>query len=358
MEKIFRKHFWILQAGFVVLIALMLAAIASNVIAAALVPLSVTANPGASGTGEDPGAAALTEMDLPYTLFGYEPEPELPPDRCTHVVCEQEGATCNPETGACELDEEEEEEEETVRDDGRCQESDIAINLVGTMVSPDGRYTMAILHNPSINKTQFAQVGTMLLAEAEVTAVERNRVMLLRNGRVECLRYGDQSARAQRISQAGGGLSTGPSTAMPVSPRNTRPDPQAAIAPPTARGGTLEDRMQTGIRRSQDGSYEVDRSLVEEVANNQALLEREAPQVQPNYVNGQPRGFRLQGIRSGSMFSRMGIRNGDVILSVNNNVLDSPQRALDLYDAMSTMDQVSLTVIRRGREQTIQYNVR
>jgi general secretion pathway protein C len=226
------------------------------------------------------------------------------------------------------------------------------------MISEDPRYSLAVLHNPTTSRTQFARVGTNLLAEADVLRVDRNRVTLLRNGREECLRYGDQATRAQRAR--GTDLSSGPSTAAPnraaPTPRDTLAARPAPAAP--AQAGTLDERMRTGVRRNQDGSYDIDRSLIQEVANNQSLMEQQAPNVSPHYVNGQPRGFQLAGIRSGSLFSRIGIRNGDVLTSVNGTNVDSPQRALELYEQMMTQSQVSVTVERRGRPQTLTYNVR
>ena len=108
------------------------------------------------------------------------------------------------------------------------------------------------------------------------------------------------------------------------------------------------------------GLFEIarrEKRVAEPDHHGQRLLEQQAPRVVPNYVNGQPRGFRLQGIRSGSMFSQIGIRNGDVIVSVDGTDIDSPQRAAELYDALIQNNNVEVTVLRRGREQTIRYQV-
>jgi general secretion pathway protein C len=87
-------------------------------------------------------------------------------------------------------------------------------------------------------------------------------------------------------------------------------------------------------------------------------MESQAPRVLPNYVNGQPQGFRLQGIRSGSIFSAIGIRNGDVIVGVNGTEIDSPQRAMEIYQAMLQQDTVEMEVLRRGRPHTLNYTIK
>lgn len=359
METLFKKYFKVVQAGFVVVVALLLAAALTSFGASFLAPLAVTVPDG----GDDGVASGEEEetfiADLPPGLFGFA-EDEPPPDPCAEVECD-EGMICDAATGECVPEPEPEpEDEETELADGRCIESDIAINLVGTQVAEDPAWSLAILHNPAIDRTQFAVIGTTLLAEAEVTRIERNRVFMQRNGREECLRYGEASERAQRAQ----GSNT--STTSPRVATTTRQTATTATASPntapqgqgSAQPDTLEGRMQAGIRRNRDGTYDVQRDLIAEIANNQEVMEQQAPRVTPNYVNGQPRGFRLQGIRSGSMFSRIGIRNGDVIVAVGDTQIDSPQRALELYDQMMQRANVEVTVLRRGREHTINYNIR
>ncbi len=355
MEQVFKRYFWVIQAAFVVVSAILLAA-AVNAFAASFATPYTIALPEADEEIDIAGVDdSAPRLDLPPYTFGEEQEDE-PVDLCADADC-GEGKECDPATGEC-VDVETEEAQEAPVADGRCIESDIAMNLVGTMVSDeDPQWSMAILHNPSLDRTQFATVGTTLLTEAEVTRVERNRVFLMRNGREECLRYGDQSERAQRRNeQLGGGASAG--AGNDEGGGSARPNVAVAARPSSgSSGGTFEERLRDGVQRNNDGSYNIDRGLIQEVANNQRLLEQQAPRVVPNYVNGQPRGFRLQGIRSGSMFSQIGIRNGDVIVSVDGTDIDSPQRAAELYDAMIQNNNVEVTVLRRGREQTIRYQV-
>ena len=356
METFFKKYFWTAQAGAVVIAAILLAGTVNGLVASAYAKYSVAAPETTDGppiildddterTGVDPGV-----------LWPEEPPP-APVDLCAEVECEED-QECNPDTGECEAVFE---DTAAAPEDGRCVESDIAINLVGTMVSDDPNWSIAILHNPSLDRTQFAQIGTNLLAEADVTRIERSRIFFMRNGREECLRPGDQQARAARAPAQ---QSTAPSrpnrpTAVSRPNRPERVSNRDANNNSSAQASqSIEERIRTGISRADDGSYEVPRDLIQEVANDSALMESQAPRVLPNYVNGQPAGFRLQGIRSGSMFSAIGIRNGDVIVSVNGTAIDSPQRAMELYQAMLQQEQVELGLLRRGREHTLNYTIK
>ncbi len=356
MERLFKRHFWAIQAAFLVVSAILLAAAVTAFAASFATPYAI-ALPATDSTLDIAGAEQdVSRLDLPPYTFG-EDEPEPAVDLCAGADC-GEGKECDPATGEC-VDVETVVAEPTPPADGRCIESDIAINLVGTMVSDDdSQWSMAVLHNPSLDRTQFATVGTTLLAEAEVTRVERNRVFILRNGQEECLRYGDQSERAQRRNeQLGGGADD---TGRNGADRGAaRPTATAATGPSAgSSAGTFEQRLNDGVRRNPDGSYDIDRGLIQEVANNQRLLEQQAPRVNPVYDGGRPAGFQLQGIRSGSMFSQIGIRNGDVLVSVDGTDIDSPQRAAELYDSLIQNNSVEVVVRRRGREQTLRYQMR
>ena len=353
MQTFFKKYFWIAQLAFVVIAGLLTAGAVNGFAASKFAQYSVSY----PETAAAPVALDSATVEIaPLNRESFGPDEPAPPvvDLCAEVVCESEDEECDPTTGECIAI-----EEEVVAgpSDGRCIESDIAINLVGTMVSADDDWSVAILHNPSLNQTQFARVGTNLLAEGDVTRIERNRIFMMRNGREECLRHGDQQTRAQRATAANQpppAPAAAPSRARPTA---GRPVAAAPATPTPARSGDVLERIRTEITQDGNGAYNVPRDLIQEVANNQSLLESQAPSIAPNYQNGQPRGFRLRGVRSDSVFSAIGIRNGDVLLSVNGTELDSPQRALELYQAMLSQNSVTMQVERRGREQTLQYNI-
>ena len=357
METFFKKYFWTAQAGAIVVAALLLAGTVNGLVASAYAKYSVTAPSATDGPPiilDDEG----DEVEpLDPTLIWPPEEPPPPVDLCAEVQCEED-QECNPDTGECEAVVD---ETADVPADGRCLESDIAINLVGTMVSDDPNWSIAILHNPSLGQTQFAQLGTNLLAEADVTRIERGRIFFMRNGREECLRPGDQQTRAARAPAQQNTAPARPARPTAVS-RPNRPERvsnrDSNNNSSAAASQSIEERIRSGVTRADDGSYEVPRDLIQDVANDSSLMESQAPRVLPNYVNGQPAGFRLQGIRSGSIFSAIGIRNGDVIVSVNGTDIDSPQRAMELYQAMLQQEQVEMGILRRGQPHTLNYTIK
>lgn len=80
--------------------------------------------------------------------------------------------------------------------------------------------------------------------------------------------------------------------------------------------------------------------------------------IAPHLENGQPAGLSMNNIKPNSIFRRMGLRNGDVLVGVGGQDIRSVDDALRLYDSLKSSDNVSVQVKRRGQERTIDYNIR
>lgn len=357
MDKFFKTHFRWFQAAFVLAVALLLAGATNGVIASFLVPYTLTIpEPGDIRDDEDENRT-LGARDLPLELFGRAEASADLNNPCADVEC-SEGEICNPTSGICEPAPQAVEETAPEAADGRCVESDIALNLVGTMVSPNNpEYTIAVFRNPSTNRTLFAATGSVLLTEATVTNVTRHRVDITRNGRNECIRTGDRAARLAAQQATSGTSGRAPDNRSPSPTDGNLAAAGGAATPSPAANRSVEQRIMTDIVRGDDGGYTMPRDLIQEVARNESLLRQQAPQVAPHYVNGQPSGLQLSGINSNSMFARIGIRNNDVLTSVNGQPITTPQQAAGMYDSMMNESNVTVTVLRNGRERTIRYNI-
>ena len=77
-------------------------------------------------------------------------------------------------------------------------------------------------------------------------------------------------------------------------------------------------------------------------------------------INIQPseEGLSLSNIKPNSIFRRMGLRNGDVLKTVDGQEIRSVDDALKLYENLRSSDKVSLILQRRGSDRTIDYNIR
>lgn len=92
----------------------------------------------------------------------------------------------------------------------------------------------------------------------------------------------------------------------------------------------------------------VDRAFVDKLLANPAKLTRQA-KVRPRKNNP---GFKLYRIRRGSVPHLLGIRSGDVLMSVNGRELDSIDDAMGTYQKLRNASRLELTLDRRGKTVT------
>jgi general secretion pathway protein C len=78
----------------------------------------------------------------------------------------------------------------------------------------------------------------------------------------------------------------------------------------------------------------------------------------PSFQNGKPNGFKLFSIRPGSLYSKIGIQNGDVIQKINGYEMNDPAKAFDIYSKLKDSSAITVDIVRRGRTQTMTYNIR
>jgi len=73
----------------------------------------------------------------------------------------------------------------------------------------------------------------------------------------------------------------------------------------------------------------------------------------PYFVNGQQSGYRVYPGRNRQQFASLGLRPGDLIKDIDGQSLTDPTQAMQIFQALGTSDQVTVTVERNGQPETI-----
>ncbi len=73
----------------------------------------------------------------------------------------------------------------------------------------------------------------------------------------------------------------------------------------------------------------------------------------PYHDQGKLRGYRVYPGRERQKFSRLGLRPGDIVTSINGMALDDPARGIEIFQSLGTATQASITVERNGQQQTL-----
>jgi general secretion pathway protein C len=111
-----------------------------------------------------------------------------------------------------------------------------------------------------------------------------------------------------------------------------------------------------GIRKTGENAYAVDRREVEYAIENLNSIITQMRAV-PYLRDGASLGFRVFNIRPESLFERMGLKNGDVIQSVNGIELSSPSQALGLLNSVASADQLQVNLLRNNQPNTLTYAI-
>jgi len=80
--------------------------------------------------------------------------------------------------------------------------------------------------------------------------------------------------------------------------------------------------------------------------------------VRAKFEGGQPRGFVIYNIGPGSIFEKMGLQDGDVIVAVNGRAFGTTQPVVEFYDALMKGETVSLEVNREDSTQRLLFEIR
>lgn len=100
----------------------------------------------------------------------------------------------------------------------------------------------------------------------------------------------------------------------------------------------------------------VDRSLVEYYAKNMEDIMKDIGIVDQKEGKNL-KGFRVTFVRKNSHFSKLGLRRGDVIKSINGQEITSYNDAMNVYKNIDKMNGLSLTVTRGKEEMELEYEI-
>jgi general secretion pathway protein C len=92
------------------------------------------------------------------------------------------------------------------------------------------------------------------------------------------------------------------------------------------------------------------------VSNMQVTLTQ--ARVVPYFEHGAPRGYRFFQIVRPSLFSKLGLRDGDVVTAVDDKPLNDPNSLFGFFETLKSSKHVKLGVKRNGEPTTLSVNIK
>jgi len=98
----------------------------------------------------------------------------------------------------------------------------------------------------------------------------------------------------------------------------------------------------------------INRAMIEAALGNITTLMTQV-KMQPHLEEGQSDGMLVTAIQPNSIFMRLGLRNGDIVSSVDGKNIGTMDDALAMYENLKSASQVTLALKRKGRPKIIEY---
>lgn len=121
----------------------------------------------------------------------------------------------------------------------------------------------------------------------------------------------------------------------------------------------LPDKVVTSARSLNSADSATTRLLQNykrRYVNNPMALARRFRAI-PVQENGQNIGFRLQSMRGEKLLKQLNFDEKDVFTEINGIALDKPFQALDALKSLATARSISVTILRNGNKQTLNYHL-
>ncbi len=194
--------------------------------------------------------------------------------------------------------------------------------LLGTAVG-SFRETFAMVRNNSKQEERVFRLGDMVFDAGRLVEVRKEQAFIVINGtKVELL--------------------------TPMSPPAA--GAPAPSSPPAPGAGTTV--ASTGA-----GSFVIDQRALNTALDNPTQAMSDA-RLLPSQKDGKVEGFRASEVKPNGLFSMIGIKNGDVLLKLNDFPMDSPDKALQSFIALKGQSKLKLDLVRDGKPTTFNYDIR
>lgn len=135
------------------------------------------------------------------------------------------------------------------------------------------------------------------------------------------------------------------------------PTPRPATSTRRRRSRKVPPEIAAKIHKVSETEFNVERSVVDQILENQAELMRSA-RIVPEKDGDKVVGIRLFGIRPDSLLGTLGLENGDTLSSINGFEMSDPQKALEAYARLRSAERLTVSVKRKGKPMNIDFNIK
>lgn len=203
--------------------------------------------------------------------------------------------------------------------------SQLPLNLIGTLVHSNPEKSLAAIDVRGKNQVISYSPGKEIENMATIVRIERQKV-IFRNLNSNRLEFIEMKKDGNKVAFGAGVRAT---------------------------GGAAGEVQKTG-----DNTFAIKRADLLKYTNDLSSIlmqARAVPNREPG--TGNINGFRLLDMQPGSIYEQLGLQRMDVIKAVDGTPVDSPAKAMELYNTLKNSAKVTLQIERNGKNETMTYNI-
>jgi general secretion pathway protein C len=142
-------------------------------------------------------------------------------------------------------------------------------------------------------------------------------------------------------------------TAKPANQNKTPQEPpksqEVPNTKPEAPNTKPEASLIDGIEKTGEFSYTAEREKLSKFFDSEETVSKEAT-FSPVEKDGAVTGLKVFGVRATGVFAALGLKNGDVLQTLNGTKIDSLETATTLAKSWKTINDWKVGILRSGAE--------
>jgi len=212
----------------------------------------------------------------------------------------------------------------TYSDQSVAVKTGLPIELLGTVIFEKEEYSIATIEDKSASKTFPVRADDEIPGKMKILRVESARVTFInyKKSRKEYVEI-PEDHRAKSRKNGLSSVSTG---------------------------------KKLKIDRVSENHFNVSRQTIDESLKDLNKVLTQARAV-PNFENGMPNGYKVFQIVPGSIYDKLGLKNGDVVQGLNGEEINDPGKAFEMLNQLKSSNHVEITIKRSGKVENFSYDI-
>jgi general secretion pathway protein C len=201
----------------------------------------------------------------------------------------------------------------------------LPFNLVGTLIMTNPLHSLATIEDKSLSSIYPVGVDDEIPGKAKIQSIEPRKVIF----------FNKTSGRREYV-EIPEDVDTGRGSGL---------------------GGGMNPNQFSGVEKLSPSQFNVSRIEVDKALSDFNNILTQARAI-PNTENGVAAGYKLFQIVPGSIYDKLGLKNGDVITGLNGQTINDPGKAFEMLNELKTANHLELQIKQEGKPLNYVYDIR